>query len=55
MDKFMKKRGHGARKRRDHMKDHVRLCFECKSPDHITANCPYKKDNEEDEKKTRRR
>jgi hypothetical protein len=51
MDKFMKKRGYGARKRRDHMKDHVRLCFECKSPYHITSNCPYKNDNEEDEKK----
>jgi hypothetical protein len=50
MGKFMK-RGYGARKRRDHIKDHVRLCFECKSLDHITANCPYKNDNEEDEKK----
>jgi hypothetical protein len=33
------------------MKDHVRLCFECKSSDHIAANCPYKNDSEEDEKK----
>jgi hypothetical protein len=49
--KFMKKRGYGVRKRRDHMKDHVRLCFECKSPDHIVANYPYKSDNEEAEKK----
>jgi hypothetical protein len=31
MGKFMKKRGYGARKRRDHMKEHVKLCFECKS------------------------
>jgi hypothetical protein len=30
MDKFMKKRDYSVRKRRDHMKDHVRLCFECK-------------------------
>jgi hypothetical protein len=51
MGKFIKKRGYGARKRRDHMKEHVRLCFECKSPDHIAANCPYKSDNEEDKKK----
>jgi hypothetical protein len=36
------------------MKDHVRLCFECKSPDHIAANCPYKNDNEEDEKKKKK-
>jgi hypothetical protein len=42
MGKFMKKRGYGARKRRDHIKDHVRLCFECKSPDHIAAHCAYK-------------
>jgi hypothetical protein len=51
MSKFMKKRGYDARKRRDHMKDHVRLCFECKNPNHIAANYPYKNDNEEDEKK----
>jgi hypothetical protein len=51
MGKFMKKKGYGARKRRDHMKDHVRLCFECKSLDHNAANCPYKSDNAEDEKK----
>jgi hypothetical protein len=30
MGKFMKKRSYGASKRRDYMKDHVRLCFECK-------------------------
>jgi hypothetical protein len=55
MGKFMKKRGYGARKRRDHMKDHVRLCFECKSSDHIVANCPYKNDNEEVEKKKKKK
>jgi hypothetical protein len=54
MRKFMKKRGYGARKRRDHMKDHVRLCFECKILDHIAANYPYKNDNEEDEKKKKK-
>jgi hypothetical protein len=47
----MKMRCYGARKRRDHMKDHVRLFFECKNLNHIVANCPYKNDNEEDEKK----
>jgi hypothetical protein len=51
MGKFMKKRGYGARKRIYHMKDHMRLYFECKSPDHIATNCPYKNDNEEDKKK----
>jgi hypothetical protein len=51
MGKFMKKRGYGARKRRDHTKENVRLCYKCKSPDHIVADCPYNSDNEEDEKK----
>jgi hypothetical protein len=54
MGKFMKKRGYGARKRRDHMKDNVRLCFECKSPDHVVANCPYKRDNDENDKKKKK-
>jgi hypothetical protein len=54
MGKFMKKRGYGTRKRRDYMKDHVRLCFECKRPNHIAANYPYKNDNEEDEKKRKK-
>jgi hypothetical protein len=51
MGEFMKKRGYSARKRRDHMKEQVRLCYKCKSPDHIIADCPYNSDNEEDEKK----
>jgi hypothetical protein len=49
--KFMRKRGYGARKRRDHMKEYVRLCYKCKSSDHIIADCPYNSDNEVDEKK----
>jgi hypothetical protein len=55
MGKFMKKRGYGARKRRDHMKEHVRLCFECKSLGYIAANYPYKSDNEEDKKKKKKK
>jgi hypothetical protein len=55
MGKFMKKRCYDVRKRRDHMKDHVRLCFECKSPNHIAANCPYKSNNKEDEKKKKKK
>jgi hypothetical protein len=51
MGKFMKKRGYGARKRRAHMKEHVRLCFECKSLNHITVDCPHKRDNDDDKKK----
>jgi hypothetical protein len=52
MGKFMKKRGYGARKRRDHMKDNVRLCFNCKSPDYVAVDCPYKSDD--DDKRRRR-
>jgi hypothetical protein len=55
MGKFMKKRGYGVRKRRDHMKEHVRLCYKYKSPDHIVADCPYNSDNEEDEKKKKKK
>jgi hypothetical protein len=33
------------------MKEYVRLCNKCKSPDHIITDCPYNSDNEEDEKK----
>jgi hypothetical protein len=51
MGKFMKKKGYGARKRRDHNKEYVRRCYKCKSPDHVIADCPYNSDNDEDEKK----
>jgi hypothetical protein len=51
----MKKRGYSARKRRDHMKKHVRLCYKCKSLDHIMADYPYNSDNEEDEKKKKKK
>jgi hypothetical protein len=49
--KFMKKKGYGARKRRDHKKEYVRRCYKCKSPDHIVAECPNNSDNDENEKK----
>ncbi|XP_066384909.1 uncharacterized protein [Miscanthus floridulus] len=51
--KMMKKKGYGARKRRDHFKnkEHVRLCYKCKSPDHVVTDCPYNSDNEENKKK----
>jgi hypothetical protein len=40
--RFMKK-GYGARKRRDNdkNKEYVRRCYNCKSPDHVVADCPY--------------
>ena len=48
----MKKKGYGARKRRDHTKkEYMRRCYNCKSPDHVVANCPYNSDNDKDEKK----
>jgi hypothetical protein len=51
--KMMKKKGYHTRKRRDHSKnkEYVRLCYKCKSPDHIVADCPYNNDNEENKKK----
>jgi hypothetical protein len=51
MDKFMKKKGYSARKRRDHNKEYVRRCYKYKSPDHVVVDCPYNSDNDEDEKK----
>jgi hypothetical protein len=36
------------------MKEHVRLCYKCKSSDHIVADYPYNSDNEEDEKKKKK-
>ena len=53
MGKFIKKKGYGARKRRDHTKskEYVRRCYNCKSPDHVVADYPYNSDNDEDEKK----
>jgi hypothetical protein len=49
--KFMKKKGYGARKKRDHNKEYVRRCYKCKSPNDIVADCPYNSDNDENEKK----
>ena len=53
MGKFMKKKEYGTRKRRDHTKskEYVRRCYNCKSPNHIVADCPYNSDNDENEKK----
>jgi hypothetical protein len=51
--KMMKKNGYGTRKRRDHFKnkEHMRLCYKCKSPDHVVADYPYNSDNEDNKKK----
>jgi hypothetical protein len=51
--KIMKKMGYSSRKRRDHFKnkEYARLCYKCKSPDHIVVDCPYNSDNEDNEKK----
>jgi arsenate reductase-like glutaredoxin family protein len=54
LGKFMKKKGYGARKRTDHMRDNVRLCFECKSPDHVVADCPHKKDHDDKKRKDKK-
>ena len=54
--RFMKKKSYGARKRRDNnkSKDYVRRCYNCKSKDHVVADCPYNSDNDEDEKKEKK-
>jgi len=54
--KMMKKKGYHIRKRRDHSKnkEYVRLCYKCKSPDHIVADCPYNSDHDEHEKKNKK-
>jgi hypothetical protein len=41
MGHFMKKRGYSVRKRRDYIKAKEMLCYNCKSPDHVVAECPY--------------
>ena len=53
MEKFVKKKGYGAKKRRDYTKskEYVRRCYNCKSLDHVVADCPYNSDNDEDKKK----
>ncbi|XP_066347604.1 uncharacterized protein [Miscanthus floridulus] len=55
-DKLMKKKGYGARKRRDNYKnnDQVRRSYKFKSKDHVVADCPYNSDNDEDEKKKKK-
>ena len=52
----MKKKGHHTRKRMDNSKnkEYVRLCYKCKSPDHILADCPYNSDNNEHDKKNKK-
>ena len=47
------KKGYGARNRRDHFKnkEYVRLCYKCKSLDHVVADCPYNSVDEDNDKK----
>ena len=40
MGKFMKNKGYSARKRRDHNKEYVRICYKYKSLDHIVVIVP---------------
>jgi hypothetical protein len=55
--KFMKKKGYGARKRRDYNKnkDYVKRCYNCGSTDHLVEKCPYKDDDSDDEKKYKKK
>jgi hypothetical protein len=54
--KMKKKKGYHTSKRRDHSKnkEYERLCYKCKSLDHIVADCPYNSDNEDNEKKNKK-
>jgi hypothetical protein len=49
----MMKKGYISRKRRYHFKnkEYARLCYKCKSSNHIMVDCPYNSDNEDNEKK----
>ena len=53
---MMKKKGYHTKKRRDNSKnkEYMRLCYKCKSPDHIMADCPYNSDNDEHNKKNKK-
>ena len=33
----------------------MRRCYNCKSSDHVVADCPYNSDNDEDEKKHKKK
>ena len=48
--KFMKKKGYGARKRRDNFngKNRVRRCYNCKTKYHLMADCPYDTNSDSD-------
>jgi hypothetical protein len=52
-DKFMVKKGYCARSKKSSSKsnDDARRCFKCDSKDHLVAQCPYKSENEDDDKK----
>jgi hypothetical protein len=51
----MMKKGYHIRKRRDSKnKEYARLCYKCKSPDHIVGECPYNSDNEHNKKKNKK-
>ena len=54
--KKVKKKGYHTRKRRDHFKnkEYVRLCYKCKSPNHVVAECPYNSENDGHEKKNKK-
>ena len=54
--KFMKKKGYGARKRRDQSKnkEQPRRCYKCKSKDHLVAECPYNSDSDDDKKEKKK-
>ncbi|XP_066333600.1 uncharacterized protein [Miscanthus floridulus] len=56
-DKFIKKKGYGARRRKasSKNKEELRRCFKCKSKEHLIEDCPYNSDNDDDNKKDKKK
>jgi hypothetical protein len=56
-DKFMKKKGYHARRRKNSSKknEQTMRCFRCHSKDHLIAKCPYDSDDEDAVKKERKK
>ena len=55
--KFMMKKGYHARRKKSSSKnkEESRRCFNCKSKDHLIAQCPYNSDNDDENKKNKKK
>ena len=50
--KFIMKKGYHARRKKSSSKnkEESRRCFNCRSKDHLVAQCPYNSDNDDNKK-----